>query len=96
MRHIEGRPPGPLGYLLVEHRHTALRGRVTLTDAGRAVLARRQDRIAICGIDRGLAARTCRAGTDLEVGRLESAHHTRVDRPRVDGVPTTCFEGSTR
>jgi hypothetical protein len=29
-----------------------LQGSVTLTDAGRAVLAGRRDRIAVCGIDR--------------------------------------------
>ena len=31
-----------------------LRGSVTLTDAGRAVLAGRQDRVALCGVDRWL------------------------------------------
>jgi hypothetical protein len=35
-------------------RDEALLGSVTLTDTGRAVLARRQDRISTCGIDRWL------------------------------------------
>lgn len=33
---------------------TSLRGSVTLTDAGRAVLAGEQDRVTVCGIDRWL------------------------------------------
>jgi hypothetical protein len=34
--------------------HGVLRGRVSITDAGRAVLDTRQDRVAACGVDRWL------------------------------------------
>ncbi len=41
---------------------SVLRGSVTLTDAGRAVLASREDRVALCGLDRWLG------GVHLESG----------------------------
>jgi hypothetical protein len=43
----------------------ALEGSVTLTDAGRAVLACREDRIALCGIDCWLGGVHLRSGADV-------------------------------
>ena len=44
---------------------TVLRGSVTLTDAGRAVLSGQQDRIALCGIDRWLGGVHLQRDADL-------------------------------
>ena len=43
----------------------ALRGTVTLTDVGRAVLAGRQDRVATCGVDRWLGGVHLQGNSDL-------------------------------
>jgi len=50
----------------------ALRGSVTLTDAGRAVLAGEQDRIATCGIDRWLGGVHLRS--DVDMWRWDDQH----------------------
>lgn len=42
-----------------------LQGSVTITDAGRAVLAGRQDKIAVCGIDRWLGGVHLQSGAEL-------------------------------
>ena len=52
--------------------HYDIRGTVTLTDAGRSVLAGTQDRIAICGIDRWLGGVHLQAG-----GRMWRWDNTR-------------------
>jgi hypothetical protein len=42
-----------------------LKGSVTLTDAGRAVLAARQDRVAMCGMDRWLGGVHVQSGAEV-------------------------------